>query len=138
MKRIFIFLLIIISLGSFAQEISESPKKEIYLPAELIEGRFFIKIPSIAGATVAGFCDTGGGYTAIYSSTVKKLGLQSKVKVLVIDGDTIKYIPAKEIFRNKEIPYPQIPDYFKAHINIPFFQVPDDTKENIFLQICWL
>ena len=131
MKNIFI-VLIIISTRGFSQKISEQSSKQIYLPAELIEGRFFLKIPTISGDTIVGFCDTGGGYTAIYKSTVKKLGLESKVKLVEIDGDTTKYINAEEIFNNQEIPYPQIPNYFKAHIGIPFIEAPDDTKESIF------
>jgi len=131
MKRYFI-LLLIISAGSFAQKISGQSNQQIALPAELIEGRFFLKIPTIQGDTILGFCDTGGGYTAIYNSTVKKLGLEPKVKVLEFDGDTTKYIPAKEIFSDQNIPYPQIPNYFKKHIDIPFLQAPDDTKESIF------
>jgi hypothetical protein len=131
MDKIFI-LLIIISARGYTQNISDPLNKQIYLPAKLIEGRFFLKIPSIKGDTILGFCDTGGGYTAINNSTVKKLGLESKVKVLNIDGDTIKYIPAKEIFNDNDIPYPQIPNYFKTHIDIPFFEAPDDTKEDIF------
>jgi hypothetical protein len=131
MKKILI-LLIIISTKGFTQKIPYQSSEQIYLPSELIEGRFFLKIPTIQGDTILGFCDTGGGYTAIYSITLKQLGLNSKVRLLNIDGDTIKYIPAKDIYVNKEIPYPQIPNYFKKHIDIPFLESPDDNNETLF------
>ncbi|GAB2516150.1 hypothetical protein [Spirosoma aerophilum] len=131
MKNIFI-LLIIISTKGFSQNISEKSSEETYLTAKLIEGRFFLKVPTISGDTIVGFCDTGGGYTAIYKSTVKRLNLESKVKLLNIDGDTTKYIYANEIFDNRTIPYPEISNYFKSHINIPFIEAPEDTKETIF------
>ena len=130
MMKIFI-LLIIISARGYAQT-DPAPNNQIYLPAELIEGRFFLKIPTIKGDTILGFCDTGGGYTAIYHSTVQKLRLESKVKILDIDKDTTKYIAAKEIYDNQVIPYPQIANYFRPHISIPFLQAPDDTKESLF------
>jgi hypothetical protein len=129
MKRFFVFMLMVIPTIGFSQKISEQP---IYLPAVLTEGRFFLKIPTTKGDTLLGFCDTGGGYTAIYKAALKKLGLESEVKLLDIDGDTTKYILAKEIYTNQEIPYPQIPNYFKNHIDQPFIQAPDDDKERIF------
>lgn len=125
-------MLMVIPIIGFAQKVSEQSNKQIYLPADLIEGRFFLKIPTVKGDTILGFCDTGGGYTAIYNSTAKKLGLASKVNLLNMDGDTTKYIYAKEIYDNPNIPYPQIPNYFKPHIDIPFIQAPDDDKESIF------
>lgn len=130
MKK-FLILVIIPAIG-FSQKIYNQSNKQTYLPTELIEGRFFLKIPTIKGDTILGFCDTGGGYTAIYSTTVKKLGLASKVNVIDIEGDTTKYIPAKAIYHNLNIPYPEIPNYFKTHIDIPFLQAPDDNKETIY------
>ena len=67
-------MLLAIPIIGFGQKISEQSNKQIYLPAELIEGRFFLKIPTIKGDTILGFCNTGGRYTAIYNTTVKKLG----------------------------------------------------------------
>lgn len=131
MKNV-ILLLIIFSTKGFAQNTPEQPGKEIYLPAELIEGRFFLKIPTLSGDTILGFCDTGGGYTAIYNSTIKKLGLEQAVKLIDIAGDTTKYIPANEIYSNLEIPYPQIPNYYQTYIDVPFFEAPGDTKESVF------
>jgi hypothetical protein len=129
MKKIFILLLFISTRG-FAQ-VAENPSKEVYLPAELKEGRFFLKIPTINGDTIIGFCDTGGGYTAIYQSTVNRLGLAAKIKKVIIDGDTTKYIPANDIYTSQEIPYPEIQNYFKANIDVPFLEAPDDTKETL-------
>jgi predicted aspartyl protease len=132
MKRFFILMLMVIPVIGFAQKISEQSNKQIYLPADLIQGRFFLKIPTVKGDTILGFCDTGGGYTAIYNSTIKKLALESKINILDIGGDTTKYISAKDIYVNRDLPYPQIPNYFKTHIDIPFIQAPDDDKESIF------
>lgn len=125
-----LILLLFISTTGFAQVV-ELPNKEVFLPTELIEGRFFLKIPTTNGDTIIGFCDTGGGYTAIYQSTVKSLGLASKIKQVIIDGDTTKYIPANEIYTSQDIPYPEIQNYFKSHINVSFFEAPDDTKETL-------
>ena len=61
MKRIFILLLFISTTG-FAQ-VAEHPNREVFLPAELIEGRFFLKIPTFNGDTIIGICDTSGCYT---------------------------------------------------------------------------
>ncbi|GAB2776956.1 hypothetical protein GCM10027275_19890 [Rhabdobacter roseus] len=132
MKIIYI-LLIVITVEGYAQTMPERIIKPISLPAQLIEGRFFLKIPTIKGDTILGYCDTGGGYTAIYRSAVAELGLASKVKVLDIEGDTTKYILAKEIYTNSDIPYPQIASYFKSHIDTPFLEAPDDTRESLFL-----
>ncbi len=129
MKKILV-LLFFISIKSLAQNELVQSNKEIFLPANLTEGRFFLKIPTLHGDTVLGFCDTGGGFTAIYNSTIKLLGLESKVKLMDIDGDTTKYIAANEIYSNQNIPYPQIANYYKTHIDVPFLEVPADRLEN--------
>lgn len=132
MKRLFFLFLLAIPTLCFAQKASNLSNNKVLIPAKLIEGRFFLKIPTVKGDTILGFCDTGGGYTAIYNSTVKKLGLASKIKSVIIDNDTTKYIAAEDIYNNQNIPFPQIPNYFKTHIDVPFLQAPDDSKETIF------
>ena len=93
MKKIFLLLIMILTSVS-PQNLLAQNSKEVFLPAQLIEGRFFLKIPTIKGDTILGFCDTGGGYTAIYKATVQKLGLDANVHILNIDGDTTKYMLA--------------------------------------------
>jgi hypothetical protein len=129
MKKLFFLLILLISFRISAQNNSQSGTS---LPSALIDGRFFLKIPTKNGDTLLGFCDTGGGYTAIYKAAIKKLGIESKIKEIVIDTDTVKYISANEIYVSQDIPYPQIGNYYKSSIQLPFFEVPQDTKENIF------
>jgi hypothetical protein len=131
MKKLWI-LLWIASTCALAQNISPVSDNGTYLPAALIDGRFFLKIPTINADTILGFCDTGGGYTAIYKSTLSRLQTGSAVKSAVIDGETTTYIPANELYKNEAIPYPQIPGYFSKYIDTPFFEVPDDTEDSRF------
>lgn len=131
MKNVLAVLLLFSTYGITQKPIE---KKELgtRLPASLIEGRFFLKIPTETGDSILGFCDTGGGYTAIYASTVSKLKLTQKIQLLVIDKDSTKYILAKDIYKNTVIPYPEIPGYFKKNLTQPFFQAPDDSPETLF------
>lgn len=131
MKNLFVFI-ILFSTVSFSQKPNETKEHGTRLPASLIEGRFFLKIPTVKGDSILGFCDTGGGYTAIYASTVSKLQLNSKIQLLVIDKDSTKYILAKDIYQHTSIPYPEIQAYFKKYLDQPFYQAPDDNNETRF------
>ena len=65
------------------------------LPAALINGRFYIKIPTVSGDTILGFCNTGGGYNAIYPVSVSRLHLENKILETDINSGKIKYIPVR-------------------------------------------
>jgi hypothetical protein len=132
MKNLFILLIIVTTSRVLAQTTSESSTKPAYLPSVLIDGRFYLKIPTINGDTILGFCDTGGGFTAIYNATIKKLHLESKISTLEIDGEKTQYILSKDLFKNEFLPYPQINKYFQPYIQTPFFEVPEETKQMDF------
>ncbi len=100
-----------------------------YLPSKLIDGRFFLKMPTITNDTIIGFCDTGGGYTVVYNTTLQKIKLESKISEVEIKGEKTKFILAKDIFDNRYIPYPQINNYFKSSITSSFFEVPETNPE---------
>jgi hypothetical protein len=126
-------LLAILTLVSCSQKKGEQPTRPTNLPSALIDGRFYLKIPTLNGDTILGFCDTGGGYTAIYNSPIRKLHLESEVKEVAIQKNKIKYIFVRDIYRHPDIPYPHIGRYYESDIKSPFFEVPDDSKESDYL-----
>ena len=81
-----------------------------------------------------GFCDTGGGYTAIHPATLEKLKLETRVSKLALEGDTLNYLLTKEVYNHPDIPTPWIQSYFKPHIAIPFFAVSDRKEGEMFLK----
>ena len=118
--------------NGIAQNAPVSAGKPVYIPSVLINGRFYIKIPTFNGDSILSFCDTGGGYTALYPSTVSKLHLQSKILELNIDGEKTNYIPAKDVINHPDIPLPFIQLYYQKYINTPFFEVPESSKADDF------
>src|ERR1035441_2434464 len=66
---------------------ASDPGKAILLPTSFINGeRFYIKIPSVKGDTLLGFCDTGGGVCFALPPTIDKLALKPMVKTGHIRG----------------------------------------------------
>lgn len=120
-----LLFLLVFNLSLFAQQ---------QLPATLKDGRFYLKIPSVAGDTVLGFCDTGGGYTAIYEHVIKRLGLGNNVKSVSIEGEQTRYLPAKDVIHDQTIPLPEIIVNYKPFISESFFQVADDKEGTGFLK----
>jgi hypothetical protein len=106
---------------------------QAYLPSALIDGRFYLEIPTLGGDTLLAFCDTGGGYTAIYNRAVRELHLESAVQETNIDKYKIRYILAKDIYSHSDIPYPHIGSFFESDIKAPFFEVPEDSKESEYM-----
>src|SRR6187551_419303 len=111
MKKLYI-LLATLALVNCSQKKDMQPIAQAHLPSALIDGRFYLKIPTVKGDTILGFCDTGGGYTAIYNSTIKNLQLESAVKEAEIGKYKIKHIYAKDLYDNSVIPYPHIGSFF--------------------------
>ena len=132
MKRFYI-LLVILGLVNCSQKKDEHPAMKAHLPSTLINGRFYLKIPTLQGDTILGFCDTGGGYTALYNSTIKKLGLESAVQETVIGEYKIRYLFTKDVYAHLDIPHPHIGSYFESDIKSSFFEVPEDSKESDYL-----
>lgn len=85
------------------------------------------------GDTILGFCDTGGGYTALYNSTIKRLGLETAIEKVKIKNEVMRYAHAEEIYKNENIPYPKIRNYYKSYIEKPFFEVPSANQESDFI-----
>lgn len=128
MKIILIFFCFALSFSGFGQSAIDKLPKPTYLPSLLIDGRFFLKIPTLNNDTLIGFCDTGGGYTAIYYKSVQKLKLELKISQVDIDGEKTNFIYAKDLFDSNKVPYPTIGNYYKSHIDYPFFEIPDTSE----------
>lgn len=128
MKIIFISFCIAISLNGFGQNVTDESAEPVYLPSLLIDGRFFLKMPTLNNDTLVGFCDTGGGYTAIYYTTLQKIKLETKVSQVEIKDGKTNFIFAKDLFDSNSIPYPAIANYYKSEISYPFFEIPDTTE----------
>jgi hypothetical protein len=105
-------------------------QKATYLPSVLKNGRFYIKIPVAGGDTLLSFCDSGGGYNAIFQDAIKRANLESKILEVTISGEKVKYIPAKDVVNHPDIPLPRIQGYYQPYIKTPFFQTPADDREN--------
>ncbi|MEO7446228.1 MAG: hypothetical protein ABIT96_05070, partial [Ferruginibacter sp.] len=129
MKIIFFSIFIAISIHGFSQHVTGEKFSPVYLPSLLKEGRFFLKIPTLTRDTLLGFCDTGGGYTAIYYSTIQKINLQSKISQVIIKGGKTNFIYAKDLIDSNIIPYPAIGNYYKSAIKDAFFEIPDTTEQ---------
>ncbi len=128
MKITFIFFCFAISLCSMGQNGRDESSKPVYLPSILIDGRFFLKMPTLNHDTVLGFCDTGGGYTAIYYKVLQKLKLETKISQVDINGEKTNFIYAKDLFDSNYVPYPTIGNYYKSHIDYSFFEIPDTSQ----------
>lgn len=112
MKSFYTLLAFLLPLPGVAQKNSDQLNQEICLASTLIDGRFYLKIPTVNGDTILGFCDTGGGYTAIHAATIKMLNLETKVRAVEISGEQVKYIPASDIIAHADIPQPHIGNYY--------------------------
>lgn len=126
-----ILLLLLVGLNLSAQEKAGEPSPKL-LPSELINDRFFLKIQTNNGDTIMGYCDTGGGFTALYQATAKKFGLENVISQVTIKGESTRYIEAADIYSNDKIPYPAIANYYKGSIKEPFFEVPEDNAESSY------
>jgi hypothetical protein len=129
MKNIFILFCLAISLSGYGQNVTDELSKPTYLPSVLIEGRFFLKIPTLNHDTIVGFCDTGGGYTAISFPILQRLKLETKISKVEIEGEKTSFIFAKDLFDSKDIPYPTIANYYKSAIAYPFFEIADTSLQ---------
>jgi hypothetical protein len=118
------------TLNCFAPSPPSPSARTIALPSRLIDGRFYIKIPTPGGDTLLGFCDTGGGFNAVYPTAITRLHLEGKVLETEIDTEKIHYIPAKDVIADANIPLPTIRTSFQPFVKVPFFQVPPSSEES--------
>jgi hypothetical protein len=127
-KRRLVFLCLLSLNGSLLAQ-RTTATKATYIPSTVIDGRFYIKIPVANGDTLLAFCDTGGGYNAIYPAVIAKLHLEDKVLETDVHGTKVKYIPASELVTGGLIPFPHINPSYKRAIQVPFFQIAGDDME---------
>ena len=120
----------------FALKPGNDPGRAILLPSSFINGeRFYIKLPTLKGDTILGYCDTGGGISMIMPATIDKLGLQSKVKKAAIKGlFGINYVLFNDVVPGSNIPAPiQLPGMDLSHhfkkITEPFLYIPPANGE---------
>jgi len=137
MKPLFVFLAgTILSLSGLAQPVSTSLQTPTELPCFLKAGRFYIKIPTTTGDTLIGFCDTGGGYTAVYSSVLSKLHLEDKIAEIMAGGGKKLYIRAKDLVAvSSGVPYPTVGRMFRSLMPDPFFELMElDEESKVFMK----
>ena len=115
---------------------SRDPGKPILLPSFFISGeRFYIKLPTLKGDTILGYCDTGGGISMVMPATIDKLNLQTKIQKAKIKGIIgINYVPFNDVVSSQDIPPPiQLPGMNLSHhfkkVTDPFLYVPPANGE---------
>ena len=54
--------------------------------------------------------------------------MESKISQVDINGDKTNFIFAKDLFDSNMVPYPTIGNYYKSHIDYPFFEIPDTSE----------
>ena len=102
-----------------------SPLKPVLLPSRFIQGqRIYLKMSAAGGDTVLGFCDSGGGFTAIYPDVVDRLRLQAEVRQGMVEGAAYSYIPFAAVVKDNRIP-PMLIMPFTPFITTPSFEVPN-------------
>lgn len=82
--------------------------------------RITFLLPTTNNDTIKAYTDTGGGFTALYPNTLKRLGLNKKIKT---DLNSKSYILAKEVFKDKRF-HPFLSENSKDLTNESFFAVP--------------
>lgn len=123
MHKIFLIALLTLHIHDIKAQKYYSSKPTL-LPSKFINGeRFYLKLVTVTGDTILGFCDTGGGITALLPTTVEKLNLQSKVKEMIIDDSKMGYILFSDVIKDKKIPPISIMPM--SGIKASYFAVPD-------------
>lgn len=110
------------------------------LPSLFLNGeRFYLKMQIINGDTALAYCDTGGGICMIPSDVINKIQMQSKMKYGLLKGlMPIKYIPFRDLVKDKNIPPPlQLRDKILrrpiSRISDPFVMIPPEDEELKFM-----
>lgn len=129
MKTAFLFPLLFLFIFGCAKNLPHQNKPSTKLSTELKDHRFYLKMPTLENDTVYGYCDTGGGYTAIFRPTLRKIADKPPVREAKIKKRTINYIYAQDLFENTSL-HPSIGSYYKSSIDAPFFEVPDESEED--------
>ena len=103
---------------------AQSSSKPVLLPSQFIQGeRIYLKMATASGDTVLGYCDSGGGFTAIYPDVVDKLQLQAAVQQTMVDSTAYSSIPFAAVVKDKDIA-PTVTDPSTPFITTPSFTVP--------------
>lgn len=134
LNRFFVIPSWLLALAASAQMPAPPAPASTRLPSTLIDGRFYLKIPTLSGDTMLGFCDTGGGYTAIYPTTINRLKLHNQIAQVSIEGRAFNYIRARDIYTEGPIPFPQVNPYYQTYLSTAFFEVSDDPDSKAFVR----
>lgn len=126
MNKLLTLVLCLHYFQSFPQTPTAPDQKPAYLPSILIDSRFYIKIPVRKGDTILAFCNTGGGFSAIYQSAIHDFHLDSRILEATIGDKKIKYILAKDVIGNPIIPAPHLSTEYQPAIAQPIFETPVD------------
>jgi hypothetical protein len=108
------------------------------LPTKFSDGeRFYLKIPIHNGDTSIAYCDTGGGLSMIFPTTVENKKLSSLTKTGLIKGVVpMNYLLFNDLVKDKRIPPPfPLRNFVIRHpfstVTDPLINVPpldDETK----------
>ena len=94
------------------------------LPSHFLSGeRITLKIATVTGDTIIGYCDSGGGFTAVFPNAIDRLHLQSSVKTLSMGTQSVGYISFDALVQDKSIP-PMIVTS-TSPVKEPIFLMPD-------------
>lgn len=114
----------------------------VLIPSKFIQSeRFYIRMPLENGITINGFGDTGGGQSMIFSTTIERNDLQSKVKTGIFKGIMpINYILVDDLVSETNFPAPYplrsfvIRHPFKRVVE-PYLLIPPiDNEIRFFMQ----
>lgn len=115
-QKFLLFLFVSIVIKGYGQN-------AILLPSQFVDGaRFYLKVPTVKGDTLLGYCDTGGGFTAILPKTVQRIGLDEKAQALNLNGQEISYLNYNDVVTDPNFPVVEVP--FFSPVKTPIFFIP--------------
>jgi len=107
----FLLLIVLFFLGCKSSKVQTENKDKIKtkLESEFRDGgRISVLLTTLNNKKVNGYCDTGGGFTAIWEETFNELGLVSPADLEEVDlrEFKMKCVPSKKVFSsNVPVPY---------------------------------
>ncbi len=102
-------------------------RTDFILPSRFDNGdRIFLRIPTANDDTIEVYTDTGGGFTAIFPSSIARLELEDKIAERKFDGRSNTLIACSDIIPN-EVYHPFITKRMSLLIKDPFYFVPDES-----------
>lgn len=115
-KKLLFFLFVSVAFNSYSQNAT-------LLPSKFVDGaRFYLRVPTVKGDTLLGYCDTGGGFTAIMPKTVQRIGLDGQTQTMNLNGQEISYLNYADVVSDPDFPVVEVP--FFSPVKTPVFFIP--------------